>query len=164
MDAEGVYLAKPPPEAIAAQLLRPINAVVGTLNPEGSIHLAYVLFLWENERFYFETASMTKKVRNILARPTASFAIDPPGFMAMAEGTGRVIEGDEAHAINDRLRSKYLTPEARAGVGSAWGTVDDVAVEITPHKWRSWSSAALTKMSQEAAGDLPPEKWWVPGD
>lgn len=145
-------------------MLRPINAVVGTLNPDGLIHLAFVLFLWENERFYFETASRTKKVRNILARPTASFAIDPPGFMAMAEGTGRIIEGDEANEINGRLRSKYLTPKARDGLGSAWGSVDDVAVEITPHKWRSWSSEALTKMSQEAAGNLPPDQWWVPED
>jgi hypothetical protein len=30
MDAAEVYLAKPPPEAIEAQLERPINAVVGT--------------------------------------------------------------------------------------------------------------------------------------
>jgi hypothetical protein len=30
--------------------------------------------------------------------------------------------------------------------------------------WRSWSSEALTKMSQEAAGNLPPDQWWVPED
>ncbi len=162
MDARDVYLAKPPPEAIAEQLLKPINAGVGTLNPDGSIHLAYVLFLWENERFYFETASMTKKVRNIRKRPTASFAIDPPGFMAMAEGTGRVIAGEGAHEINGRLRAKYLTPEALDGVGSAWNTIDDVAVEITPLNWRSWSSEALTELSKESAGGVPPADWWVP--
>lgn len=76
----------------------------------------------------------------------------------MAGGTGRIIEGDEANEINGRLRSKYLTPKARDGLGSAWGSVDDVAVEITPHKWRSWSSEALTKMSQEAAGNLAPDQ------
>ncbi len=65
MDAREVYLAKPPPDSIEAQLLRPINAVVGTVNPEESIHLAFVFFLWEEGRFYLETASMTKKVRNI---------------------------------------------------------------------------------------------------
>lgn len=161
MDAAEVYLAKPPPGAIEAQLERPINAVVGTLNPDGSIHLAFVLFLWEEGRFYFETASITKKVRNLRERPTASFAIDPPGFMAMAEGVGRIIEGDEAHAINQRLREKYLTAEAAETVGAAWGTVDDVAVEITPRRWRSWSNEALSELSREHAGDLPPDSWWV---
>lgn len=162
MKAEEVYLAKPPPDEIEAQLLRPINAVVGTLNPDGSIHLAFVIFLWEKGRFYFETASMTKKVRNIRANPTASFAIDPPGFMAMAEGTGRVIEGAEALQINRRIRDKNLTPEAAGSVGKAWGEFDDVAVEITPNKWRSWSSAKLVEASKEVAGDLTPDKWFVP--
>lgn len=68
MDAADVYLAKPAPEEISAQLLRPINAVVGTLNPDGSI----------------------------------------------------------------------------------------------PHNWRSWSSNRLIEMSQEVAGELPPDQWWVP--
>jgi hypothetical protein len=120
-----------------------------------------VLFLWEEGRFYFETASITKKVRNLRERPTASFAIDPPGFMAMAEGVGRIIEGDEAHAINHRLRKKYLTTEAVETVGAAWETVDDVAVEITPRLWRSWSNEALVELSRESAGDLPPDSWWV---
>lgn len=97
-------------------------------------------------------------------RPTASFAIDPPGFMAMAEGTGRVITGEEAHEINGRLRAKYLTAEVLDGVGSAWGAIDDVAVEITPLNWRSWSSQALTELSKEGAGDIPPADWWVPED
>jgi len=153
---------KPPSDDVFAQLQRPINAVVGTLNPDGSIHLAFVIFLWENDKFYFETASMTKKVRNLRKNPTASFAIDPPGFMAMAEGTARIIEGEEAHQINGRLRAKNLTPEAADSVGAALGEFDDVAVEITPHKWRSWSSAKLAEASIEAAGDLTPDKWFVP--
>lgn len=161
MDAADIYLAKPPPEEIEAQLERPIKAVVGTLNPDGSIHLAFVLFLWEHGKFYFETASMTKKARNIAARPSASFAVDPPGFMAMAEGTARVIDGEEAHSINGRLRAKYLTEEAAATVGAAWGTVDDVAIEITPHRWRSWSGDLLQELGEQAAGDLPYGEWWI---
>lgn len=161
VDAADVYLDKPAPKEIEAQLYRPIKAVVGTHNPDGSIHLAFVLFLWENGKFYFETASMTKKVRNIQSNPAASFAIDPPGFMAMAEGTARIIGGSEAHEINSRLRSKYLTEEAAELVGGAWGTIDDVSVEISPHNWRSWSGAALQELGEEAAGDLPYGDWWV---
>ncbi len=164
MDAADVYLSKPAPEAIEAQLERNINAVVGTLNPDGSIHLAFVLFLWKDAKFYFETSSMTKKARNVAARSTASFAIDPPGFMAMAEGTARIIEGDQASAINQELRAKYLTEDAVDAVGGAWETIDDVAIEITPHRWRSWSSDGLVELSAKAAGDLPPDEWWIPED
>ena len=162
MDASDVYSAQPAPETIEQHLARPINATVGTLNPDGSIHLAFVLFLWENGRFYFETASRTRKARNIAVRPTASFAFEGKGFMAMAEGVGRLIDGDDAHAINRRLRQKYLTEGAVDTVGAAWGTVDDVAIEITPSRWRSWSNKILRELSAEAAGELPPDEWWVP--
>lgn len=164
MDAADIYLAKPPPESIEEHLGRPINTTVGTLNADGSIHLAFVLFLWENGKFYFETASMTKKARNVAARPTASFAFEGKGFMAMAEGIGRVIEGAEAHALNSKLRRKYLTTPAVDTVGAAWGTIDDVAIEITPTRWRSWSNHALGKLGAEAAGDLAPSDWWVAPD
>ena len=80
MDAADIYLAKPAPEAIEAQLFRPIRATIGTLNPDGSIHLAFVIFLWEDGKLYFETASMTKKARNVAARSTASMpGFPPPG-------------------------------------------------------------------------------------
>lgn len=161
MDASDIYLASAAPEAIERHLDRPITATIGTLNPDGSIHLAFVLFLWDDSKLYFETASMTKQARNIAAMPTASFAFEGKGFMAMAEGIGRLIDGDEAHAINQRLRRKYLTAPAAETVGEAWGTVDDVAVEITPTKWRSWSNAPLRDLGQQAAGDLPQSEWWT---
>jgi general stress protein 26 len=121
-DAVEVYRAQAAPAAIEASLSsKTAKAVVGTLNEDGTTHLAFVIFLYEDGRFYFETSSVTKKARNAAARPNTSFAIEGPGFMAKAEGTARVIEGAEAQAINARLRAKYLTPEAmglcRSGLG-----------------------------------------------
>lgn len=161
IDASDIYRTEAAPETIEEHLGRRIKATIGTLNADGSIHLAFVLFLWEDGKLYFETASMTKKARNVAARPTASFAIEGRGFMAMAEGVGRLIDGSDAHAINHRLRQKYLTDPALDTVGAAWGTVDDVAVEITPTKWRSWSNAALTELGRASAGDLAPSEWWI---
>lgn len=42
---------------------------------------------------------------------------------------GRLIAGDEAHAINDRLAGEHLTGAAADPVGAARSTVADVAVE-----------------------------------
>jgi len=159
--AAHAYRANASQEAIEHHLERPLKCTIGTLNPDGSIHLAFVIFLWENGKLYFETSSITKKARNVAAHPTASFAFESgDGFMAMAEGTARLIEGPEAHAINERLRAKYLTEDAVSTVGGAWGEIDDVAVEITPHKWRSWDSSNFYALSEDAAGDLSGDKWW----
>ncbi len=163
--AKHAYRANASQEAIEHHLERPLKCTIGTLNPDGSIHLSFVIFLWENGKLYFETSSITKKARNVAANPTASFAFESgDGFMAMAEGTARLIESDEAHAINARLREKYLTEEALASVGGAWGEIDDVAIEITPHKWRSWDSSNFYGISEEAAGDLTGDKWWKGDD
>jgi hypothetical protein len=48
VDAEDIYLAKAAPEKIEQHLKRPIDATIGTLNSDGSIHLAFGLFLWED--------------------------------------------------------------------------------------------------------------------
>ena len=165
MDAADVYLAKPTMEEIEYHLTRPLKCTVGTLNPDGSIHLAFVIFLWENGKLYFETASMTKKARNVAANRTISFAFESgTGFMAMAEGVGRVVEGEEAQAINERLRRHHLEDAAAETVGQAWKQFDDVCIEITPTRWRSWSSELFYQASKDAAGDLPPGDWWRADD
>jgi nitroimidazol reductase NimA-like FMN-containing flavoprotein (pyridoxamine 5'-phosphate oxidase superfamily) len=51
-------------------------ATLGTLNEDGSIYLTPVWYLFENDRLFVETASSTRKVRNILARPEASLMVD----------------------------------------------------------------------------------------
>lgn len=163
--AEHAYRANADQADIERHLERRLKCTVGTLNPDGSIHLAFVIFLWESGKLYFETSSVTKKARNVAANPTASFAFESgDGFMAMAEGTARLIEGDEALAINSRLRAKYLTDEAAETVGGAWGEVDDVAVEITPHRWRSWNSANFYELGAAAAGGLSSDRWWKGAD
>lgn len=80
--------------------------------------------------------------------------------MAMAEGTARLIEGDEALAINERLRAKYLTDEVVESVGAAWGEIDDVTIEITPGRWRSWDSYNFYQLSEDASEGLSSDKWW----
>ena len=161
MDAHTVYSAQPAPEQIESGLDARLNATVGTKNEDGSIHLAFVLFLWHDDRFWFETSSTTRKARNLERDATASIAIDGGGFMVLAEGHGRVVRGPRAEEINRMIRAKYLTEAAAGTVGEAWATVDDVAVEITPERWRSWSSGPLMQLSADHAGDLPMQDWWA---
>ena len=92
-------------------LSRRVAAAVGTLNPDGTVHLAYVLFLHHDGRLYFETSSITRKSRNAEAAGTASMLVQGRtstgrSLMVAAEDSARVIRGAEAQELNHRLRAK----------------------------------------------------------
>ena len=163
--AEDVYRARATPEEIADVLTKRVAATIGTLNDDGSIHLAYVIFLYENDRFYCETASLTRKARNIRERPTASFLVQGKAasgrnIMAENEGVARLLEGDEAFSVNRRLRAKYITEEALDRVDEAWNRLDDVAIEITPGpRWRSWSGSVFAEETAQAMGGTMQGVW-----
>ncbi len=72
--------------------------------------------------------------------------------MASCEGTGRIITGEAAQAVNRRLRQQHIVDEALDMVHQAWGALDDVAVEITPNRWRSWVGDKLMEVTQAALG------------
>ena len=167
-DAKDVYTARPTADEIGDVLARRVVATVGTHNDDGSIHLAYVLFLYESGRMYFETSSVTRKVRNIDRRGSASMIIQGRAstgrsLMVSVEGTATIIRGARAQEINRRLRAKYITPEELDGIDRAWGRLDDVAVEITPGRWRSWTGSVLhEETSKQLAGSYADA--WLPDE
>jgi PPOX class probable F420-dependent enzyme len=163
-DATTVYRAHPTKAEIDEVLGQRRSAALGTLNEDGSIHLTYVIFLHEDGRLYLETASVTRKARNVAARPQASMLIQGPAstgrsLMVAAEGSARVIEGAEAHAINHRLRAKYIRPGALDAIDRAWGRFDDVAIEITPRRWRSWTGELLHAETEKELDGSYDDAW-----
>ena len=163
--AKDIYRAGATQEEIDDLLTKRLTATIGTLNEDGSIHLAYVIFLYEEGRFYCETASLTRKARNVKTRPTASFIVQGQAssgrrIMAEDEGSARLIEGDEAQRVNRRLRAKYITDIALDRVDDAWNELDDVAIEITPGpRWRSWCGDMFTEQTAEALGGSMKDVW-----
>jgi nitroimidazol reductase NimA-like FMN-containing flavoprotein (pyridoxamine 5'-phosphate oxidase superfamily) len=165
-DAKAVYRAHPTREEIDDVLGQRLSAAVGTINDDGSVHLAFVIFLFDQGRLYLETSSTTRKARNAVARPTASMLVQGVAatgrhLMVSAEGPARVLSGDEAHAVNHRLRAKYIKPEALDAVDRAWGKLDDVAIEISPARWRSWTGGLLHEETQREL-DMPYDDAWLP--
>ncbi|MGZ8606882.1 MAG: pyridoxamine 5'-phosphate oxidase family protein [Actinomycetota bacterium] len=166
--AAEVYRFRPDPDEIADVLSKRVVATVGTTNADGSIHLAYVLFLFEDDRILIETSSVTRKARNVASRPAASFLVQgraSSGRMAMVsgEGTARLLEGDEAQQRNRRLRAKYLVPDVLDAIERAWAPLDDVTIEITPARWRSWTGTLLHREAErELGGDYAGA--WLPDE
>jgi hypothetical protein len=166
--AHDIYRAHPTDEEIADVLGQRLTAAVGTLNEDGSIHLAYVIFLFDGTRFFFETASVTNKARNAAARDQASIMIQGTAatgrnLMVAAEGTPRVLIGDEAREVNHRIRTKYVEADAVGPLDASWDRFDDVAVRITPVRWRSWTGSVLHEVTENELG-RPYEGIWLPDE
>ncbi len=143
---------------------------MGTLNEDGSIHLTYVLFLHDQGRVYVETSSVTRKARNVRARPTTTFLVQARAstgrtLMVAGEGVARVIDGADAQELNRRLRAKYLVPGATEAIERAWSKLDDVALELSPRTWRSWTGTLLHQEARNELGSaMTYEQAWLPDE
>jgi hypothetical protein len=155
--ARDIYRAQPTQGEIDDVLAQRLSAALGTLNDDGSIHLTSLLFLFERDRFFLETSSVTRKARNIAARGIASVLVHGTAgtgrsLMIEAEGSARVIPLPDAQAINHRIREKYIVPDAVDAVDEAWVRFDDVTIEVVPQRWRSWTGTLLATTTEEAIG------------
>ena len=155
--AREIYRTRPSQVEIDDVLGQRLTAALGTLNEDGTIHLAYMIFVFEDGRFILETSSETRKARNVADRRTASVLVQGTAsngrsLMVAAEGDARLIEPSEAQAVNLRIREKYLVADAVAAVHRAWANIDDVAIELTPRRWRSWTGSLLAATTAAAIG------------
>jgi PPOX class probable F420-dependent enzyme len=143
-------------------------AVLATHDPEGTIHQTPVWFLFEDDRFYIESYSASRKVENLRHTPTASITVDvrQPGMdrWVSASGTTDILSGDEAEAINASIVRRYLTQEAidDARIGPAFAAADDVTIRLIPSRWRSWSARDLDERFFGGILGQTPERWFLP--
>lgn len=124
-------------------------ATLGTENPDGSIHLTAVWYLYENGCLFVATSSRTRKALNVAARAKASLMVDvrKPGAERGLTAAGRVdvISGDPSRAINHRIHSRYMSPAALSDplVGPVFAAFDDVTLRLTPASWITWDMAMI---------------------
>jgi PPOX class probable F420-dependent enzyme len=145
-------------------------ATLATHDAEGTIHLTPVWFLFDDERFYFESSSASRKVKNLHQNASASVVIDArePGRerWVSASGTTDILTGDEAQAINAGIRRRYLTQDASddARIEPALAAVDDVTIRLTPTRWRSWAAKDIDERFFGGILGQTPERWFLPVD
>ena len=123
-------------------------AVLGTHDLDGGIRLTPIWYLFENDRFYFASSSGSRTVKNVERNFSASVVVDArePGRerWASAWGPAEIVRGDEAESINDRVRRRYLAPEALGGpIGAGLRESDDVTLRLLPTTWRSWAAPTV---------------------
>ncbi len=150
---------------LRTRLLEEGNAILGTVNPNGSPHLTELLFsLDEHDRVHLPTPHATRKVKNVQARPVATFfvSMDGGGWVSCT-GPARVIMGQNAARINEGIRERLMTEAGLATIGLLLAAHEDTTIEITPEKWLSWNSAEIMPGIIEVGGDIeayPPDTWF----
>jgi PPOX class probable F420-dependent enzyme len=143
-------------------------AVLATHEPDGGIHLTPIWFLFEDDRFYFESFSGGVKVRNLERIASASVVVDArrPGDerWVSASGPVEILGGADAQAVNSRIRRRYLTDEALADerIEPVFGAADDVTIVLTPARWRSWTVKGLDEQFFGGILGATPERWFLP--
>jgi hypothetical protein len=102
--------------------------------------MAPVAFVFEDERFLFESSTTTLKVRNLRERPRGRVLVESPGGNGWIGATGstEIIGGEEAQRLNARVIGRYLTEEGRSVWADTVGPLDDVTIVLTPERWSSW--------------------------
>jgi PPOX class probable F420-dependent enzyme len=145
-------------------------ATLATEDADGSLHQTPVWYLFRDERLFVGTSSLTRKFRNVVARPTASLIVDvrTPGTERWVAGSGPVtiLRGDESRAIVASIHERYLSADALRdpAVGPIFAGGDDVTICIRPAAWRSWAAADLDARFFGGVLAAHPGKWFRPLD
>jgi PPOX class probable F420-dependent enzyme len=139
-EEQNVLSEQLPRELLDARLI----ANLATLNPDGSVHLVGMWFLWDGSALLSPTSRATRKARNLERDPRATVMIDDSrgGFDLRGVtlvGRAELVAGDEAFELNRRIHLKYVTERGLAlePVRSYLAT-DDVTIRFTPERVSSW--------------------------
>ncbi|MCX7790854.1 MAG: PPOX class F420-dependent oxidoreductase [Chloroflexaceae bacterium] len=84
-------------------------AVIGTLNPDGSIHQTVVWYLLEGEQIRFSIGAESVKARNLRRNPTIAVTIEDGVRYLSLSGVAVVEPADPE--LRRRLALRYLGPE-----------------------------------------------------
>ena len=129
-------------------------AVLATYNPDGSIHVVPLSYMFEDGRFFLATSSSSRKARNLAARPEATVTVDDRITLewVSATGTAELIRGERSREINARLYRRSWTDAGLEMVGPLLEQNEDVTIAITPRRWSAWDIQSTFFAALQDAG------------
>jgi len=139
-------------DPIAQQLLNGrYVASIATKNPDGSVHMVAVWYVYDGGHIYVATASRSRKARNLESEGIVSLMIDSRDPAASCgvtiSGSVKILTGEASQKWNERIHRKYLSEAAIADprVGPVFAAWDDVTIEITPKNVIAWDMREADK-------------------
>jgi nitroimidazol reductase NimA-like FMN-containing flavoprotein (pyridoxamine 5'-phosphate oxidase superfamily) len=136
-------------------------ASLGTVNPDDSVHLTAVWYVFQDDSLFIATFSRSRKARNVQERKKASLMVDirKPGFErgVVAAGSAELITGDRSREFNQLIHQRYMSPAAIADprVGPRLAALDDVTIKLTPASWSGWNMEELGQAMFQGAMNTP---------
>ncbi|HSD84081.1 MAG TPA: pyridoxamine 5'-phosphate oxidase family protein [Anaerolineae bacterium] len=119
-------------------------AHLGSLNPDGTIHLAALWFKYVDGEIVFGTQDKTSKVRNIKHNPNVTVLIDsevPPFRGVLIYGQAR-LDYEDALAKRIAIFEKYMPPEnAREAIEGLASAFTPVVIRVKPQRLSSYDYA-----------------------
>jgi PPOX class probable F420-dependent enzyme len=132
-------------DALARELLQArLIAKLATFNPDGSIHLVAMWFLWDGEAILIPTNSGTRKAKNVRRDPRATVMIDDSRGGFDLCGITLVCDCEVAGApasaeLNRGIHLKYVTEAGlRREAVREYLATDDVTLRLVPRTLGSW--------------------------
>lgn len=134
----------------------PLDAVLGTVNPDGSPHTVPVGYLFDGRRFLVASGSTTRKVRNVETNPRVRLIVMAPATSTdlgdrwvAATGSAQVVSEAEAQRLNALVLSRYLTEEGKRGFEKTFLPLLDVTIVMIPDRWQTWTEAGMLETAAE---------------
>jgi PPOX class probable F420-dependent enzyme len=127
-------------ELLEARLI----ANLATFNPDGSVHLVAMWFLWDGDALLSPTGHRTRKAKNLRRDPRATVMIDDSKGGFDLRGVTLVCEGEIVAApasleLNRRIHRKYVTKRGlELDPVKAYLATDDVTLRLRPVRVSSW--------------------------
>jgi nitroimidazol reductase NimA-like FMN-containing flavoprotein (pyridoxamine 5'-phosphate oxidase superfamily) len=140
------YPQMPPltPEELEALLSQSLVARLGTMNDDGTIHLAPIYFKYDNGDIILGTQVASRRVRNIMRNPKVTLLVDvatPPYKAAMIYGTAS-LHYESVAPQRTAIFAKNASPEqARAAAEGLCKKWDSVIIRIKPERIVSFDYA-----------------------
>lgn len=108
----------------------------------------------DSDRMYLPTPRSTRKVKNILERPTVTALVTIDGGWASCTGQARILEGTASTDLNRGVRERLFTETGHATMGRFLEAHEDATIEITPSRWLSWTKDPILSWFEEHGIDL----------
>jgi PPOX class probable F420-dependent enzyme len=125
-------------------------AVLGTVNKDGSVHLANVWYLIDGAHVLVQTPEWSVKARNVTRTGKASIVIDSRGAGqwrgASTSGDAELItEPTDVAPLRARIMAHYMSPDGMNDprVCGRMLVGDNSIIRITPTRWKWWNVSEM---------------------
>jgi nitroimidazol reductase NimA-like FMN-containing flavoprotein (pyridoxamine 5'-phosphate oxidase superfamily) len=128
-------------------LSRPLIARLGTLNEDGTIHIAPIYFKYDKSEFILGTQNASRRVRNIKRNPNVTLLIDDtnPPYKAVLVYGKAVLDYDNVVqkriAIFEQFDTKKEAIQTAEGICNKWSSV---VIRIKPDRIVSFDYSKAT--------------------